>query len=120
MPRIELPKIDLWQVPLLVMAVVIALVFGVDLLRRRFRISPVAIGWLRTTGLGVVAAVGLLLLVANWGSFGVNLAQLVIEAISLWVTVQSYLMVKKVETQQQPRQGLAVARSRANDPPAGE
>jgi hypothetical protein len=82
-----MPRIDLWQVPLLVMGAIIVIVLAVS----RIRIPSVALGWLRTAGIAAVCVAGLLLLVANWGvSLGINVAQLGVEGVALYIGVRSY------------------------------
>lgn len=92
-----MPRIDLWQVPLLVMAAIIVVVLAVP----RKRISMVVLGWLQTSGLAAVSLAGLLLLVVNWGvNLGINVAQLAIEGGALYFAVKSYQATREVGQQQ--------------------
>lgn len=92
-----MPRMDLWQVPLLVMATIIVVVLAVP----RKRISTVVLGWLRTAGLAAVCLAGLLLLVVNWGvNLGINVAQLAIEGGALYFAVQSYQATREAFGQQ--------------------
>jgi hypothetical protein len=88
-----MPRIDLWQVPLLVMGAIIVVVLAVS----RIRIPSVVMGWLRTAGITAVCVAGLLLLVANWGvSLGINIAQLGVEGVALYIAVRSYQATQDV------------------------
>ena len=96
-------KIELWQVPLLVIAVVVVVDFTARAVLKRWRLPTERRKQLKTAALGALAVIGALLLWVAWPLYGTSAAasiaavvQTLIEAATLWLTYQAYKETKAV------------------------
>jgi hypothetical protein len=93
--------IELWQVPLLVIAVVVIVDFIARAVAKRWRLPSERRKQLKTGALALLAVIGAALLWVAWPLYGTStlasvaaVAQTLIEAATLWLTYQAYKEAK--------------------------